>query len=242
MQSQGKVISSIFSAPGISLDTFKLDWLHIADLGVAADWLGQSFEHMLTKIEGRTKDARVKELWRRIQHYYKNTTISKLDNLTSNMIKATGARTAKLKAHAAESRGLVPIALQLAKDILSEDDPLDAAVLQVTQELASCYECLSAGADQSTLADHSRRFCTLWVTLEAMHDRFGIKPKMHLFQELCEQSGPTRPSAHWTYRDEDFGGSIVGLARHRGGPKTPGATGHRVLMNFCARYPFPVVC
>ncbi len=43
-----------------------------------------------------------------------------------------------------------------------------------------------------------------------------IKPKLHLFLELCSVE-TTKPSLCWNYRDEDFGGSVARLARRRGG-------------------------
>ena len=61
--------------------------------------------------------------------------------------------------------------------------------------------------------DHSRRFASLFVALEQRTTTFGIRPKLHMFQELCEMTVGSRPAAHWTYRDEDFGGSLVALAK-----------------------------
>ena len=55
MRSQGRRWSSLFWAPGITLLTFKLDWLHIVDLGVGADWLGQLFSFLLPFLEGSTR-------------------------------------------------------------------------------------------------------------------------------------------------------------------------------------------
>ena len=237
-------MSPLMSAPGLTLDTFKLDWLHIADLGVGADWLGQLFSVLMTKMPGGTKAQRLAELWRQIQTLYKLPefkTSSQLDDLSETMIKSRDAVAPKLRANAAECRGRMGIGRRLATELLSDHDPFEATVLQATKELWGCYQCLSATTEGGELADRSRRFCTLWVSLEERHEGFHIKPKMHLFQELCEESGPTQPAAHWTYRDEDFGGSIVGLARCRGGPKTPGATGHRVLSRFRARYRFPQI-
>ena len=43
----GLTICSLWSAPGFSTDICKLDWLHVMDQGVAADFLGQFFFWML---------------------------------------------------------------------------------------------------------------------------------------------------------------------------------------------------
>ena len=128
---------------------------------------------------------------------------------------------------------------RMAQELLSRDDHFEEAVLATTENLWGCYECLSTTVDHSTLATNCCRFATVWVALEEMNAGFRVKPKLHLFQELCEMTGPTQPSAHWTYMDEDFGGSMIGLARRRGGHKTPGSTGHPVISRFTARYPLP---
>eukprot|EP00959_Pyramimonas_sp_CCMP1952_P242034 5059480-Pyramimonas_sp.AAC.1 len=48
---------------------------------------------------------------------------------------------------------------------------------------------------------------------------FRIKPKLHVFLELCSSGG--QPSKHWNYRDEDFGGSVATFGkRRRGAPNT----------------------
>ena len=54
---------------------------------------------------------------------------------------------------------------------------------------------------------------------------------LHLFQELAEMDG-CQPALSWTYRDEDFGGTVAGLGRRRGGPRTIAATGSQVLQRF----------
>ena len=124
----------------------------------------------------------------------------------------------KLTCYGSEARGLVPIARHLAMEYLSDDDVLEHTVKQTTLELCACYDCLSFSQPVESLALHSQRFCTLFAALETQHpDRFRTKPKLHQFQELCEMDLPTRPAAHWTYREEEFGGSIAEMGNRRGG-------------------------
>ena len=90
---------------------------------------------------------------------------------------------------------------------------------RTTVELAACYSCLAETAPFSAdrLADYSRRFETLFVALESRAPlAFRVKPKLHRFQELCEMQLPSRPAAHWTYRDKNFGGSVAGMSASRG--------------------------
>ena len=137
----------------------------------------------------------------------------KLDQLTLNMLSPT-AKAPKLKAYAAECRTLVPVAERLAEQLLNTDDHFEGCVMQATRELAACYRALSSEQIFSAdlLADHCRRFCILYVSIEeaaAAQEIFRVKPKLHLFQELCEMEEQTKPTAHWTYRDEDFGGGMT---------------------------------
>ena len=214
LRDQGRSVSPLFLAPGVSLATFKLDWLHIADLGVGADWLGQLFSFLLPKMRGGNRAARVADFWKRIQGLYTTHPCSSRrqphgDHASEVTCACSGTQGAR-----GQGQGLIPIAGALARDLLGDDDPVEVAAKSATAELEGCYQCLSWGSDSSRLAEHCVRFCTLCVSLEEQADYvFRVKPKTHLFQELCEMSGPTRPAAHWTYRDEDFGGSTVALGR-----------------------------
>ena len=220
--------------------------MHCADLGIGADWLGQLIVYMLQWMVGNSRKERLNDLWQRIQALYRDyPDASKLDNLTENML-SLDKPSPKLKAYAAECRGLVPIMATLASQILDDSDPasVEATVLHCTMELSQCYSCLSSSTlfARDLLAEHSRRFCTLWVALEGLGgDIFRIKPKMHMFQELCEVELPTSPTYFWTYRDEDFGGSLVSLGRRRGGHKGAGTLGAQILRKFCCRHRLPVL-
>ena len=61
-----------------------------------------------------------------------------------------------------------------------------------------------------------------------------VKPKMHLFQELCFEDA--NPSDSWTYRDEDFGGYLAASSRCRGGKATVRSVNEMVLNNFKAMF------
>ena len=218
--------------------------MHCADLGIGADWLGQLMVFMLDWMNGNTRKERINDLWGRIQALYPNYPGgSRLDNLTEKML-SLDKPSPKLKAYAAECRGLVPIMSTLASQLLDATDPhsVQATVLHCTMELSQCYACLSSSTlfRRDLLGQHSKRFCTLWVTLEGLEGGiFRIKPKMHLFQELCEMELPTSPTYTWTYRDEDFGGSLVAMGRRRGGHKGAGTLGRQVLRKFCSRHKLP---
>ena len=164
---------------------------------------------------------------------------NKLDNLTSNML-SPNARSPKLRCYGSEANGLVPVARHLAEELLVGDDVMAGTIKQATLNLCACYDALSSRAPADQLSDNCRKFCTLWVALEEHEPEiFRIKPKMHLMQELCEMEPNSRPSLHWTYRDEEFGGTVAALGRRLGGPNTAASVGVQTLLKFCALHKVP---
>ena len=113
----------------------------------------------------------------------------------------------------------MPFALQLSQDVLGAS-PLEEAAKAGMVNLHRCYVCLSSDTifAKDLFEDSARRFAAQYVALEAaVPDGLGwrIKPKMHLFWELAMERG--KPATCWTYRDEDFGGSVAAMPRRRGG-------------------------
>ena len=77
---------------------------------------------------------------------------------------------------------------------------------------------------------------------ESLPNMWRLKPKMHLLQELCEmREQPSNPSLFWTYRDEDFGGSIAHISRRRGGKNSSSSTATSVLDRFIAQTVVPTL-
>lgn len=243
MYAKGRQPSPLMSAPGVTTKTFLIDWLHCADLGITADVLGSLFKYLLDKMEGTTQGIRCGNLFLAIKEFYSRVNPdSQLDNLTLKMIKKDKAKTPKLRAKAAESRYLVPFALEAVGRWLSPDDTYEATIINLVKNLHGCYENLSQEAfSADSLKSHSTKFCILYSIL-AQYDKtlWGLKPKLHLFAELT-QMGHSCPSMFWTYRDEDFGGYIAGMSRRHGGSSNAFATSHFVLTKFRARYNLPLL-
>ena len=106
LRDHGVVPSSIFKCPGFVLDMVVLDWLHVMDLGVSQDCLGNLFNDvlMLPGLDGKTKAQRLDWFWHEIREYY---AIAKppsvLDNLTEEMFRQPSKKN-KLKAKGGEIR------------------------------------------------------------------------------------------------------------------------------------------
>ena len=179
--------SPLFGAPGVRSSIFQVDWLHTADKGVTAAFLGSLFNLLRSKMPGDTKVIRLQALFLELQAWYSNNpSESKLDNLTPGMI---GPQTGpySLKAKAAEARSLVPFAVFAADRWLSKEDPMESTVLQAAVQLQACYNQLSrASFSAEVLKEHSRKFCLLSVALEEFSSDMSwhLRPKLHLFKEV----------------------------------------------------------
>jgi hypothetical protein len=63
-----------------------------------------------------------------------------------------------------------------------------------------------------------------------------MKPKVHLFQELCEYKAQLfgSPELFWTYMDESFCGFLALAAKRRGGRVAAAAVPDRLLSRYRA--------
>ena len=224
---RGKHVCPLFSVFGIYNTLFKVDWLHCADHGIAADFLGSLFEHMVHKhMPGNNQGERCDALGALIMKYYDENNV--LDQLKEFAMKSFqgSKRTVppKLKGNAASVRALVPFGYSIAKEYLSDDVPIEQAMKCAAHHLASCYECLresSIVVSHSALYEHSKAFA---LQYGALYTSFGStvkwrpRPKMHMFLELC--SSETEPQKFWNYRDGSFGGTVSRQSKMKGRWKT----------------------
>ena len=229
-------LNPLFEAPWVTTDIFKMDWLHAADQGVAADFIGNLFFHFVDQFPGDTKEERYNALFAQADDYYEAENVQdRLDCLKPTSVEHKNSGM-KLRCSAAKCRKLVPFAFQLAQELCNKDDPVEEALYWAAFHLNECYKALSASmppaACTAALKQHSTKFALQYVSL---HDHcypndnrlFRIKPKLHFFLHLCSDGGD--PAKHWCYRDEDFGGSVARVARRRGGLLKVAATSKRVL-------------
>ena len=241
----GGKISPLFSVPWMTNQAVRPDWLHCADQGVCADFTGNFFYYLIeNKMAGATRKHRCAALWGWIQDFYNRAAVTdRLQNLLPSMVSKPGAPP-KLRSSAAQCRALVPAVAELA-ELHMGANPVERAMWAAARELRECYAVLSAppATMAEALATHSRRFAAQYIALESAMRAQGdtiswrVKPKMHVFLELCSQG--SQPSLFWTYRDEDFGGACAHLARRRGGLLRAKATSASLLRKFCILQPPP---
>lgn len=232
-RSSKKPLSPLFRFPFFNVKFFTIDWLHTMDQGVTQHFIAAAFDLFLERTPGPTQ-ARQRQLWEMIQEYYKKEhVVDRLQKLTPKMVKQPGD-IPKLRGSAACVRALVGFARELVgsmreKALPNVDAELDAA-FWASASLVECYAALGDDGALARLPDSAKKFAIMLVALEEINgDRWAVRPKLHNLLHLAELGSPAK---RWVYRDEDFGGSVAGLARRKGGQMTPSATSSTVLWKF----------
>jgi hypothetical protein len=243
---KNRSISKIFAIPHSDTSLFKVDWLHCVDMGVAADFLGSLFELVCDSMPGANKDERCKQLHSRMYAYYKaKGAPPPLRELKPSMLRKQDDKKhhfPKLRGKAAEVRELIPFAKHIA-DELSNSVEHESAKLAAAY-LVVCYENLhksrfSVDSLQSAAKNFGLQYVGLHRLAKSMDvARWPLKPKFHLFQELCHLARSS-PAKFYTYRDESFGGFVSSMCERRGGKYTPMAVGQSFLDKFAALHNIP---
>lgn len=242
LSEKGLVMSPLFKSPGLLMEHVLLDWLHIVDLGVAQDIIGNFFhEVVLGGLPGSNKKERLQQLWVKIKAYYaENKTPSKLGELTLEMFERAG-KSPKLRSKGGECRHLVPFCASLGRELAYLGEHWQT-VSQLLDLLLSCAQHAAAVPFSSAdLATDSRKLCVLWKKLKDAAEAEGswawtMKPKVHLFQELCEYKAEQfgSPELFWTYADESFCGFMAKAAKRRGGQNFAATVPERLLNRYRA--------
>ena len=245
---RGKPVSPIFGVMGVVNLLFKIDWLHCADKGITADFLGNLFEYivMQKRVPGATIAERCTALGEMAEQWYNEHDVK--DRLKTFQRKAwcsdkITTRPPSLKGNAASARALVPFAYFLCKSVLSPEVPEESAMISASKHLLNCYRALSdanKAFGHDAMYNSSKSFAQQYLALFVHFGRsvkWRVMPKMHMWLELCSQR--TEPSKFWCYRDEDFGGSVARQCRMKGRWRHLGAFAKRALDMFRMKNPAP---
>ena len=238
-------MTPLFSSPYVTTDIFRRDWLHCVDLGIGADFGGNLFKVLRSKMPGANIDARTAALWTKILGWYEENDVQdRLPELTPTWIQASNDKPPKLKGNASTTRALIPFMYEAAEELLDSQDPIENAMQIAAYHLLECYHCLCKNElDWRTiLPASSTSFVLQYKALADHHDGvdWRCKPKLHHFLELCK--GTSKPNMSWTYRDEDYGGTVASMARNCGGITSPKITSDRTLRLFKQQNPVPRLC
>jgi hypothetical protein len=135
----------------------------------------------------------------------------------------------------------VPFAVALSHEIAAvfNNDHWNT-VEQVFQLLLKAAQIISEKPFVAAALDSCcSKLCILWHALEkeAGNDRaWKMKPKVHMFQELCSNVCFLHgsPENFWTYKDESWCGDMAKSAKRRGGQKHVDTVPTRLLSRFRA--------
>ena len=233
----GKGVSPIFSVYGVFTYLFRIDWLHAVDIGVGADFLGNLFKLLEKKMPGRNKTVRRQKLWQEVQEYYNTHDVE--DRVKSLDYGSKKKVPPKLRCHAAGTRALIRFGHEMAQKYLSDGDPIEHGAKLAAMHLWQCYQSLSQTGviyKREVFYQSSKAFALQYHALflaVGNNVSWRVKPKMHLFLELCCED--TEPNLFWCYRDEDFGGSVAKQAKMRGMWKKLSAVSLHGLNMFCMK-------
>ena len=157
----GLRVSEFFKCPGLLMDHLMIDWLHAVDLGVAEGVIGNLFWDVIPFLDGQNTEDRVAYFFRRIKHFYHtNKCDSRFTNLTKTMIKQDG-KPPKLRAKGAETRTLLPFALELAAEFASKSKHMEQ-VHFLFHHLLEVSNCLANAIDTESAGTHCRKFSMLY--------------------------------------------------------------------------------
>ena len=147
----GRLVSPLLEAPWVSVDIFRPDWLHAADLGVSPLFLGNLFWYAVHSrdplyLEGATQQERCTALWLWIQQFYEDNDVAdRLMSFGLSKIKADRKGPCLGGCSAACVRALVPFGKILAEHIVSvRRNVATEAMFAAATHLHYCYEGLSS--------------------------------------------------------------------------------------------------
>ena len=114
-KNEARLISSIFRNPFFTTTCFKMEWLHVMDLGCAQDCIGNLYWHVLPKL-GNNQKVQVAQLYLQMKKFYKDNGIQDcIGKLTLGMIKKPDKKKPKMNLRAAETRAMIPQLASWAK-------------------------------------------------------------------------------------------------------------------------------
>ena len=246
----GFVLSPLIGLPAFSLSLVVLDWLHVVDLGVSADLIGNLFHEITASAcllfpGANTKEKRLNALWAKLRTWYDECKpAARLDNLTFEMF--TGGKKPKLKAKGGECRYLLPFAAELACQLASKCRSVHnctvaamfCSLVELQRWISGDFQPYNAEAAGAVC----RKVCVLYTALHEEMVASGkpllwdLKPKVHLLQELVEFQAFElgNPRHFWCYRDESWCGFWAKVSKRRGGANSSAMTPKRFLNRFRA--------
>ena len=240
----GKDVAPLFSLPGVSTGTICVDWLHCIELGISQDAAGNVLWQVLHKagvLPGASMKARLAHLNGILQAFNAELKPSNpVHHLTLQMVRREG-KSPKLHTKGAESRGLRPWILQLAKRLVAHcPDEAHIRMVCCIDALVACSsfvdrEPFDLGGFQRTGDAFLEHYA--WLSQHfAGEGLWRYKPKHHQFFHLLHSVAPKHgsPNTYWCWADESLGGQFAKAALRRGGKANPSIISLRLMQRVAA--------
>ena len=183
-------ISTIYSVPLFETSNFNLDWLHVVDLGVTPDCLGNCFHFLLPRL-GKNASEQLAHLLLLIKQYYMQHDIKDgINNLTAGMIRSSPSVSPKLKVKGAEARSLVGFAKELVEKYCDESKAFDCGVKWAVIYLNQCHDLglhrdsFHAPSFQRAVQSFLLQYKSLEEAMGTDHFLWVLKPKFHMMFRL----------------------------------------------------------
>jgi hypothetical protein len=232
--------------PGVVHETFKLDFMHIVDLGMSLYFMASVLWDLLeSDMPGSSRATRLAALNTRISALQRELGIradhrcSPLD--LSNFQPAKDDYPLLRRVKAREARYLVPVIVRLCEEHsegnYASHRLLAAKALQDTCDLVDGPGMFLNDAEHANLSSRIQAFVAhhSWLSKTNLRQgllRYSITPKFHYVFHLVDQSQWIAPRTVWAYAGESFVGKIATLAHSA----TPGTTGGKLSMSLMRKY------
>ncbi len=222
---EGNYITGVFSWPGFAWTSIVLDFMHVVDLGIAQECLGNILWEVFQLLGGTVSQAeatlaRMLVLLRDVANDLEVP--CPLSKITLGMIRQRGKP--RLRAKAAKTRYLVPLVLRLLVSHFPARSDRDLRRQKCLEYLNAAYCELNEWGEGSAarLEVALRRHVLLYLSLardvlaEDCHAwlRWRFKPKHHMVMHLAGEQARRMgsPKTWWCYSDESSIGYAVGIA------------------------------
>ena len=204
-------MNPLLEAPWVKTRIFRRDWLHCSDQGVAADFLGNEFQHMQWKYPQATKKARYAAIFQGIEQFYEDEHVEdRMDCLLETFVEKDNGY--KLKCSAAQCRALVPFGYMLAEELCDRSDPVEEAIYFAAFHLDEVYKTLSSDCQEphKKKSEHGIKLALQYV---AVHGRSNLNCTCSCMPVQMMIYHPKHASAT-EVQVEAEGGALISLWAH----------------------------
>lgn len=225
--SDADYISGVFSWPGFAFQYIVLDWMHMVDLGIAQNCLGNILFELFREMGGLITNPAptLARLLTLLDDASNDLGIPcPFSKLTLSMIRGENKQP-NFKAKAAKTRHMVPIVLGMLVSHFPPTNDREYRRLRCLEYLNLAYcELNNWRADSATrLENYCRRHVLLFLSLsrEAIAEsgsenwvNWRWKPKHHMVLHLSGEQARRMgsPRTWWCYSDEGAIGNAVDIA------------------------------